>query len=351
MKSDRIWPALAALFLTLTAACRLGGPAAPPSPTPITALIPTRSLPSPVAWPNAVAWQSAAGETLTPSASPVTPAATTLPPTPTTPPPTRTPSPPPPGPLPGPPPDTGPEIVYFTAEPLTVAPGGSVTLSWETRGSNAVTIQSWHPADLPGEFTQAAPAGRLDIPIAANERYWRTFTLVVQDDLGRTVETSLTVTLSCPYPFFFPFTPSAPWDQCPAGPAVTVAAAVQPFEGGWMLWLAESPGTGGPGIWALYADGTYRYYDDTWTPDDPADDPGPEPPPDRYRPIRGFGKIWANHVEVRERLGWATAPEQSFLSTYQERWMPYYLTNGVFLSMEDGRIIHLDRMPVWGFAD
>jgi hypothetical protein len=42
------------------------------------------------------------------------------------------------------------------------------------------------------------------------------------------------------------------------------------------------------------------------------------PPPGLYQPIRGFGKLWRTHPEVRDRLGWATAPEQGFYTQWQQ---------------------------------
>lgn len=49
---------------------------------------------------------------------------------------------------------------------------------------------------------------------------------------------------------------------------------------------------------------------------------GEETPPGLYEPVSGFGLAWRGEVEgvdprVRERLGWATAPEVGFTARYQ----------------------------------
>jgi hypothetical protein len=44
------------------------------------------------------------------------------------------------------------------------------------------------------------------------------------------------------------------------------------------------------------------------------------PPPGRYEPQRGFGKVWRDFPEVREALGWATLPEAAHIATVQ----PFY---------------------------
>jgi len=36
-----------------------------------------------------------------------------------------------------------------------------------------------------------------------------------------------------------------------------------------------------------------------------------------FQPVRGFGKVWREDADLRARLGWATAPEQSYDLVYQ----------------------------------
>lgn len=64
----------------------------------------------------------------------------------------------------------------------------------------------------------------------------------------------------------------------------------------------------------------YQTFDDLWKPGDLESDPSITPPPGSYQPVRGFGKVWREQSEVRERLGWALASEQSFTTAYQRDW-------------------------------
>ncbi len=89
--------------------------------------------------------------------------------------------------------------------------------------------------------------------------------------------------------------------------------ATQPFEHGALVWVER--GDGGPGqifvivtpvngapSWLMYID-TFVEGEQIGT-DELA-------PPGKYVPVRGFGKLWRTVPEVRQSLGWATAPEQA----------------------------------------
>lgn len=87
-----------------------------------------------------------------------------------------------------------------------------------------------------------------------------------------------------------------------------------------MLWF-----TGDNLIYILYSDGSLAAFDNTWTTGESESDPAIAPPEGRYQPVRAFGKVWrgvgsSDWAKVRERLGWALAPEQTFTSTYQRDW-------------------------------
>jgi hypothetical protein len=93
--------------------------------------------------------------------------------------------------------------------------------------------------------------------------------------------------------------------------AVTVAH--QYFQHGEMLDVIDSYGYGYYGayktIYVLFDDNTVQRFQDTYVDGDP--EPQVLPPAGLYAPIRGFGKVWreGTGARVRERLGWATAPE------------------------------------------
>jgi len=103
---------------------------------------------------------------------------------------------------------------------------------------------------------------------------------------------------------------------CPVGqpPAPSTAtSAAQPFENGAMLWVDGVPGT----VYVLYDDGSYQTFPDTYDPNLDPESGGEQPPPDRFAPIRGFGKVWREQPGVRDRLGWATGSETGGSATIQ----------------------------------
>jgi hypothetical protein len=64
-------------------------------------------------------------------------------------------------------------------------------------------------------------------------------------------------------------------------------------------------------IHVLHADGSCETYEDSWHEGDPVEIPG-SPSPGLYAPVRGFGNLYASRPDLRERLGWATAPEEGY---------------------------------------
>lgn len=110
---------------------------------------------------------------------------------------------------------------------------------------------------------------------------------------------------------------------CPNADAQTVTLVVQPFQNGLMFWrdnreiyaLAATP-TGQPG--------QFWRFPDAWTEGQPVSDPALTPPENLLQPVRGFGLVWRSNAPVRERLGWATAPEQPYqaiLQNFERGWM------------------------------
>ena len=91
-----------------------------------------------------------------------------------------------------------------------------------------------------------------------------------------------------------------------------------------MIWLERIEGYFGTRralekvILVLHEDGQLEKYDDFWAPGEPESDPALVPPAGLYQPVRGFGKLWRDNESVRERLGWALAPEQGFESAWQK---------------------------------
>jgi hypothetical protein len=117
---------------------------------------------------------------------------------------------------------------------------------------------------------------------------------------------------------------------CPPGqPSTprTMTVVQQSFQRGQMLDLIDkSGGSTYKEIYVLFEDGTAQRFEDTYRGGDP-EPTGVVAPQGYYVPIQGFGKVWREGTRVRERLGWATAPE---LSTSQGAAL--YFPHGVMVS-------------------
>jgi hypothetical protein len=246
-----------------------------------------------------------------------------------------------------------PVIRSFSVEPPQAGPGERVTLTWESTGGTLATI------DLAESFLAVPTSGSTVVTIDKDRRHDLTVRLVVSNDAGQTTQRALTIRLRCPYTYFFEPAPTG-WASCPYRPAGFSWAAEQRFENGRMIWLQEIPGEStsagmaeGPLIYVLYDEGPFpRWvrFADTWTDGQPESDPAIIPPPGLYQPIRGFGRLWREDVGVRDRLGWALAPEQGFEGAYQIAWEPAYASDGAYLRTVDGRVVTLSVLGIWQFV-
>jgi hypothetical protein len=100
---------------------------------------------------------------------------------------------------------------------------------------------------------------------------------------------------------------------CPHSNESAATVRQQPFQGGQMLQVTGYPISGahhgeGP-IFVLFQDGSVQQFQDDYVEGD--SEPAVTAPAGLYAPKRGFGKLWreGTGAKVRERLGWATAPE------------------------------------------
>ena len=80
-----------------------------------------------------------------------------------------------------------------------------------------------------------------------------------------------------------------------------------------MIWFEATDS-----IYVFYKDQSWQRFDDTWSEDQAQSDPAFIPPAERFQPIRGFGKVWREHQNVRQQLGWALGPELAFESMIQQ---------------------------------
>jgi hypothetical protein len=221
-----------------------------------------------------------------------------------------------------PPPPAAPRIISFTADRTQIVEGEAVTLSWQAEGGdeafiewvapNAILVGAPGPLNPDGGSVTISPTGQGDIR------------LFIKNDAG-TAEAYVRLFIECAHEWMpaleksgFPLPGACPW-EADVGPA-----AQQFFERGFMMWLAPREA-----IYVFYEDGNYRVYPDEFQEGDPERDPDLVPPEGLEQPIRGFGLVWRTHPEVREGLGWATAPEKGFST-----WIQGYQGSGMHNTLE-----------------
>jgi hypothetical protein len=264
---------------------------------------------------------------------------------------TPTPAPPPQGgatPTPSPTPFSYDLIERFEAEPTLIDPGDEVTLSWSAQGDWA-TLYRLLPDLTLGEWWDVPLEGSQTVATSEGARNMARFALFVGED-DRTEVMNVEIAVRCTAAWFFAPEP----DLCPQEAVVEAAAAYQPFEHGSMIWLAEVDW-----IFVLFDDGStpaYTVFANLWEDGMPESEPEIVPPEGRYQPVRGFGMVWrgeldaAEYYGIRERLGWATAPEDGYTGRYQCNSPPKYTT--CYLSGPAGEVYELEpEMSGWGVAD
>lgn len=115
--------------------------------------------------------------------------------------------------------------------------------------------------------------------------------------------------------------------------------SVQNLEYGVMVWVRYSDTD--QKIYAIRSYGGYHTYKDTWT-EDMSERPAVEPPEGLYAPIRGFGKVWTDHPDIRTQMGWAIEErERSQTATVQT------FDNGVLIWMHESDIVYALGPDEW----
>jgi hypothetical protein len=88
--------------------------------------------------------------------------------------------------------------------------------------------------------------------------------------------------------------------------------AEQAFDNGHMFWRQDNDHA-----YVVYEkgslNGTYRDFTNQWSEGDPEYSCPASPPPGRVQPVRGFGKIWCDHLGgPSAAIGWGLGPEDGF---------------------------------------
>jgi hypothetical protein len=155
---------------------------------------------------------------------------------------------------------------------------------------------------------------------------------------------------NCPehYPWYF----ENRADEC-AAVLLNTWAVWQPFEHGLMVWTQEAGRT-----YVLIEDGApfkpYQVVSDPFGLPLPEPDPSQAPPEGFYQPERGFALFWRSlvpgHEWVRQRLGWATAPEQAY-SGFRQCNTATDATARCYLNGPNDQIIVLaEQVPWWAYV-
>jgi hypothetical protein len=136
---------------------------------------------------------------------------------------------------------------------------------------------------------------------------------------------------------------------CPVQQPIGGQFAEQPFENGYMVWSAiPDPDKffilagGDKGEWYL-VDGKEV---DSFKPQDGVSCKIDSAPADGlYQPIRGFGAIWCGRDDIREQVGWGTAPEFAVVdNTLQEFENGFILRDSrglVHVLFDDGTYVRI----------
>ncbi|HEX8221320.1 MAG TPA: zf-HC2 domain-containing protein [Chloroflexia bacterium] len=127
---------------------------------------------------------------------------------------------------------------------------------------------------------------------------------------------------------------------CPTVPEEpALPAAQQHFQGGYMFWRGDTR--------VIYVFlqtgrhdqyGTWFEFKDTWVEGEPVPTVEGGTPDGGYVPVRGFGKLWANNPELRQKLGYATEPEASVDAV----WQPFEHGRALWTSDRTIRLMYED---------
>lgn len=227
-----------------------------------------------------------------------------------------------------------PQILYFESNVTVADPGDTIELSWATENAISVTLYHMMPSGQFGEFWNVAVTGTMTYTISESARNIERFMLFAGSEGLPWAGVGVEIILNCPFPWFFAPAP----DICAQNAALISPAAEQQFEHGWMIWVEEEDF-----IYVLYDDDLFypkwQIYLDEWDPGEPISDTTIIPPPGLFQPLRGFGQVWREQLNVRDRLGWAVVTESGYETAVQHTSYSRY--NHIYIRALDNDIWNL----------
>lgn len=209
-------------------------------------------------------------------------------------------------------------ILTFTATPNPVDRDGTVTVTWEVINAEIVQLAQ---VDNNGRYIRSSEeinlSGERTFSPLASDYYTATFFIYAGDRAGNGATQTLEISVNCTLTFFA--ASDALTSECPMAAPAEFPGAYQLFERGEAIWRSDRNE-----IVVLFNDGTYLTFEDTYVEGEDIPLPDgidvPEPIDDndtRAVPIRGFGKVWANNVDVRNGLGFSIGDEVGYTITGQ----------------------------------
>jgi hypothetical protein len=213
-------------------------------------------------------------------------------------------------------PNSSLKIFSFTVNPTsTVGVNQQVFLSWESSGTSAEICRIGSAGPLGCQ--PVSPSGSMTL--VTDDTASLTSALGLRVYSGQASIWSLVNVLECisPDKWFFDNAPPT----CPDGAPRLSRAATQPFQHGFMIWVQAWD------TFYVFFSGDQQTFERQSAPYNfragasPAYRISDKPPQGLLEPISGFGQIWRGELvgieNARARLGWATAPESSYDTTYQ----------------------------------
>jgi len=140
-------------------------------------------------------------------------------------------------------------------------------------------------------------------------------------------------------------------DAFPEPEVGQVFVAEQRFQNGRMFWVRPIEQ-----IWVLTSnedeEPVWEVYEDQFEDGMPELDPGLVPPASGLeQPIRGFGLLWRENDSVRNRLGWAIAPEVGYFANYEYHYGGTVNENNEFIQGPGFHLIENPQQQVFQFNE
>lgn len=225
-------------------------------------------------------------------------------------------------------------VEYFTTDSEAVTPGDNVTLFWSVKGADQAQIYRVNDDGERIYRWDVEAQGKITVGTRASDRDVARFVLTA-DMPGTNVEQELLIPLRCADVWFF----EPPPEACSATDPQVSDQVEQNFEHGRMIWVAAEDR-----IYVIFEDDRspqWAQYPDDFEEGQPERDESLVPPSGMLQPMRGFGKVWRENENVRNRLGWAAGPEVSYEGMYQsDSAEPSVAT--LYLRMLNGGILALN---------